>query len=485
MSIENPQQAAPERISVLHVDDDSSVLDLIGSFLDAEMEGIEITAVSDPTEVTGRLREKTFHCVISDYDMPTCDGLELLDDVREQNPDLPFILYTGKGSEEIAAEAINAGVTGYLQKGGPDQIRRLGNRVKHAAAEYRTRIESERYSTVLRALDYPVYVVNSNAEFEYVNQAFVELVGYDRERIIGSSPGLIKTEEGVETADQILAEIVSSDGPDREKFRVDIRTAAGDVVPCYDHMAALPFDSEFRGSVGILKDATTELQQREELLRQNERLDEFTSVVSHDLRTPLGNAQTAAEMLQMTVSGSDEVFEQLTTELERMDRMIDDLLTLAREGQAVAGGEPVDVSSLASEAWEPFGGPEDVFEQPQKELTVKADPPRLRQLLENLMRNAVEHTCSPVTVTIGPMDDGFYFADDGPGIDETLRNEVFDPGYTTANDGTGFGLSIVKRIANAHGWSVTVAESATGGARFEFTTQGAANTAKGIMSAST
>ncbi len=479
MSLEDPQQATTAPIEVLHVDDDPSVLEITKSFIETKTERLTITTVSTPTEVLAELRERTYHCVISDYEMPIHDGLELLNQVREQHPDLPFVLFTGKGSEEIAADAINAGVTGYLQKGGPDQIQRLANRVEHAAVEYRTRIESERYSTVLRALGYPTYVVNDEAEFEYVNRAFVELTGYDREEIIGSAPGLIKSEAGVETANEMLADIVSSGGPDRRKFRVDIQRADGDIVPCYDHMAALPFDEEFRGSVGILRDASTEHQQREELLRQNERLEEFTSVVSHDLRTPLGNAQTAAELAQTT--GSDEAFEQLNAELGRMDRMIDDLLALAREGRTVSEPESVDVATAAAEAWEPFCCAEDTLIRPDEDLTVVADPPRLRQLLENLMRNAVEHASSPVTVTVGATASGFYVADDGPGIEEEHRDRAFEPGYTTANDGTGFGLSIVKRIADAHGWETTVTESDSGGAQFEFVTTGKTRASDGAV----
>jgi PAS domain S-box-containing protein len=468
MSIENPKQVISTPIEVLHVDDDPSVLDLIKSFLETESETINVATASTPTEGLAQLRDGTLHCIISDYEMPAHDGLELLSQVRERYPSLPFILYTGKGSEEIAADAINAGVTGYLQKGGPDQIRRLANRVEHAVTEYQARAESERYSTVLQALDYPVYVVDDEGYFEYVNQAFVNLTGYDRQKIVGNTPELIKTEEGVETANEMLADIVSSTGPDRQKFRVDIQTADGSIVPCYDHMAALPFDEEFRGSVGILRDATAEQQRRRELLRQNERLEEFTSVVSHDLRTPLGNAQTAAELARTT--GTDEAFDRLETELERMDRMIDDLLVLAHEGQTVSETEPVDVATAAAEAWEPFCCAEDTLEQSGDELTVDADPPRLRRLLENLVRNAVEHASSPVTVTVGPTDDGFYVADDGPGIDEERSDTVFEPGYTTAADGTGFGLSIVKRIADAHGWEIALSESETGGARFEFVT---------------
>jgi len=74
-----------------------------------------------------------------------------------------------------------------------------------------------------------------------------------------------------------------------------------------------------------------------------------------------------------------------------------------------------------------------------------------------------------ITVTVGAMDDGFYVADDGPGIPESERDRIFETGYSTNEDGTGFGLDIVREIVEAHGWAVTVTESETGGARFELT----------------
>ena len=468
MSVDDPEEVTAAPIELLHVDDDSAFLDLTESFLTNELAAVDITTVTDPQAVLSKLDAGSFHCVVSDYDMPGTDGLELLADVRERFPELPFVLYTGKGSEEIAAQAINAGVTGYLQKGGPDQHRRLANRVKHAAHEYRAKIESERYSTVLRALDYPIYVVNADAEFEYVNEAFLDLVGYDRDEIIGSPPGKIKTDEGVRRANDMLASIVSSEGPATQQFRVDIRTKDGDTVPCYDHMAALPFDEAFRGSVGILRDATREQRQREELIRQNERLDEFTSIVSHDLRTPLQNAQTAAEMARTT--GDDAHLDTLDREHERMERMIDELLTLAKEDRTASETESVDVAAVAAEAWEPFGSPRDALELPDGDLRIDADRSRVRRLFENLFRNVDDHCASPVAVRVGRSDDGFYVADDGPGIDATECEALFEPGFTTAADGTGFGLAIVKRIADAHGWAVSIGESATGGTRVDFDT---------------
>jgi Signal transduction histidine kinase len=100
--------------------------------------------------------------------------------------------------------------------------------------------------------------------------------------------------------------------------------------------------------------------------------------------------------------------------------------------------------------------------------TIEADRSRLMQLLENLYCNAVEHSDDEVTVSVDLMPGGFAVADTGPGIPESDREEVFEAGYSTEKDGTGFGLRIVKEIANAHGWEVTVTESEQGGARFEF-----------------
>ncbi|MFW5938757.1 MAG: sensor histidine kinase, partial [Halanaeroarchaeum sp.] len=101
------------------------------------------------------------------------------------------------------------------------------------------------------------------------------------------------------------------------------------------------------------------------------------------------------------------------------------------------------------------------------EREVLANPGRLKRLLDNLFRNAAEHGGDGVVV--GDISDGFYVADDGPGIPADQRDEVFESGHSTSESGTGFGLAIVQRIAEAHGWDVSLTESETGGARFEFT----------------
>jgi len=236
------------------------------------------------------------------------------------------------------------------------------------------------------------------------------------------------------------------------------------------------------------------------LRRQNERLDGFASVVSHDLRNPLNVLDGSLDLARET--GDDVHFDRARRAVDRMEALIDDLLDLARAGRLVEETEPVDLAELATDCRDavPTGG---ATVETVGERTIRADESRLRQLLENLIRNSVEHgstggrpeadngvehgstgsraepdgsaehadpdAAAASTVTVGPLDDGFYVEDDGPGIPAEDRERVFESGYSTAEDGTGFGLAIVRRIAEAHSWSVTLAESEAGGARFEFT----------------
>jgi signal transduction histidine kinase len=212
------------------------------------------------------------------------------------------------------------------------------------------------------------------------------------------------------------------------------------------------------------------------LERQNERLERFASIVSHDLRNPLNVAQGRLDHARDRPDETPHL-DEAADALDRMERLVEDLLDLAREGRRVDAYEAVDVADLVRTAWENV-------ETPGSDLvvevsgTVSADPGRLTQLFENLFRNGVEHGVSTptgtdatdgVTITVGSLPDGVYVADDGVGIPEGDREAAFEAGYTTAEDGTGFGLDIVGGIVDAHDWSIAVGESAAGGARFDIT----------------
>jgi signal transduction histidine kinase len=128
----------------------------------------------------------------------------------------------------------------------------------------------------------------------------------------------------------------------------------------------------------------------------------------------------------------------------------------------------MSITGLVGQCW----GTVDVADatlEVDDEFTVRGDRDRLRHVFENLFSNSITHGGPDVTVRVGRLgEDGIYVADDGPGIPESERETVFEPGHKSSAGGTGFGLSIVRRIAEAHGWTVAAAESETGGAQFEF-----------------
>lgn len=575
---------------MLHVDDDPSVLDLAEAYFERELDSVAVTTVTDPETALERLDETRFDCIVSDYDMPAMDGLEFFEALRERHQRVPFVLYTGKGSEEIASQALNAGVTGYFQKGGPEQLRRLANRVDQAVDEYRTKEIADRYSTVIEALGYPVYVVDETGVFRFVNEPFAELTGYDREEIVGETPGFIKDDAAVQEAEDRLGTILSDSGPDVQHFAVDIVPKEGEPIPCRDHMAALPYEGDsFDGSVGILRDVSDERERREELEtktraldeapvgititdpaqadnpmvyvndrfvdmtgygrdeslgvncrflqgpdteaesvqalrnaidaeestsvellnyrkdgtefwnrvsiapicdadgtvthwvgfqeditafkereaaleRQNDRLDSFASIVSHDLRNPLNVAQGR---VQLAKDASDDAnLDAALDALDRMESIVERTLALAREGETVGDPGHVALADVVSDSWSTVDTASATLSV-ETEREVLADPDRLRNLFENLMRNAVDHAGSDVSLRVGDLPDGFFVEDDGPGIDPAVADSLFEPGESGTAGNTGFGLAIVKEIATAHGWTVEATTGEDGGARFE------------------
>ena len=526
--------------------------------------------------------------------MPSLTGIELLRRIDTRFPDQfwPKILFTGEGTEAVAADALHAGATSYVQKGSTDTFEYLAERLQHDLRVSRAEQNSARFGALTAALDDPVYVLDADGRFVYVNDAFVELTGHDRDTILGAEPGLVKPPASVHTAERQLGRILSKTGPESVTFEIEVETADGDRIPCEDHMGVLPYEGDsFRGSLGTLRDIS-EQKDREaairaaknqyqtlveqnlvglyiardgaiiyhndpfaalfgydpdtnalidrplttvvesadrprltEMLRETElgdrgatrepyvgqradgdtidiqllargieldgapavigtvidvdteqpattevraerdRLAEFAGVVSHDLRNPLTVAAGRADLLATEYEDSEHLT-AIQQSLDRMDTIIEDLLTLARNGETLGATEPVDIETVATNCWATVATG-DARLTVTVDRTIHADRSRLKQLFENLYRNAIEHAEADATITVGELADGFFVADDGPGIDPDARDQVFTLGYSTSDSGTGFGLAIVSQIVGAHDWTITCVESAEGGARFE------------------
>lgn len=205
---------------------------------------------------------------------------------------------------------------------------------------------------------------------------------------------------------------------------------------------------------------------------QDVGVDRVASVISHDLRNPLDVAR--ARLRAGRELDSAEHFDHVEQAHDRMERIIQDVLTLARGEDVVNPEQQVDLEAVVSDAWQ-------TVETNGATLAITADLPtaiadrdRVTRLFENLFRNAVEHGSTAqqhhdITITVGHLSDGLFVADDGVGIAADNRDRIFEPGYSSDDHGTGLGLAIVARIVDLHGWSVRVTDSESGGARFEIT----------------
>jgi PAS domain S-box-containing protein len=224
------------------------------------------------------------------------------------------------------------------------------------------------------------------------------------------------------------------------------------------------------------------LREREaELERENRRLDEFASLVSHDLRNPLNVASGHLELASAACDSPH--IDETAQALGRMETLIEDVLALAREGQSVEETESVALPRLVERCWANVETGDATLDCVD-DITIRADESRLARLFENLFRNSIEHGIAggrsetddvdgSLGITVGRVTDadgdacGFYVEDDGVGIAPEERERVFEAGYSTDDDGTGFGLRIVRDIASAHGWTVEYTEGTDGGARFD------------------
>ena len=220
----------------------------------------------------------------------------------------------------------------------------------------------------------------------------------------------------------------------------------------------------------ILRDITDKLLRERELERKNEQLEQFASVISHDIRNPLSVIQGRLHLARQGVD-VDSQLDNIGDNADRIEAIIEDALVMTRELES-GSTEPVNVATVAQHAWEHVETG-DVELRVDCDISVEGIPSRLTQLFENLFRNAVEHGGNVGVVRVGGVSDdeagthGFFIADDGVGIPDERREAVTEDGYTTSEDGTGLGLSIISDIVDTHGWQLAVTESERGGARFD------------------
>ncbi|RQG93016.1 response regulator [Natrarchaeobius halalkaliphilus] len=457
-------------IDILHVDDNHNIGTLVAEFLRRENGSFEIRTETHPADALEAIDrdDADFDCVVSDYEMPGMNGLELLEELRKRYSDLPFILFTGKGNEEIASEAISAGVTDYLQKStGTDQYEVLANRIQNSVRGYRAENHAVRGFRAMNQAPIGITITDprkADNPIVFVSDGFVELTGYPRSEALGRNCRFLQGEHTDDETIRDVRDAIRNEGP----VTVEMRNYRRDGSEFWNRLDIAPIRDEtgtVTHFVGFQQDVTA----RRELLAEFEALGD---VLSHDMMNPI---QTIRGRLRLALETGEETHvDEALPALERLEHLITDISEVLKAGSIVSEQTRLEVGTLAESVWDALDsydtdGTLSIDGAPE----IVGDERSVTRLLDNLLGNSLEHGTGEVTVRVGELTDGFYVADDGPGIPEQNREKVFEQGFTTKeeNGGTGLGMASVRQIALAHGWRIYVDDDDTlGGVRFEIRT---------------
>ncbi len=226
------------------------------------------------------------------------------------------------------------------------------------------------------------------------------------------------------------------------------------------------FGANLEAAIGRIERLEALKDREHRLERQNEKLQRLSGMVAHEFRNPLNVVSGHLEMVE-GAPGDDRHVDAARRATERMDRLTSSLLELVREEEP--DPESVSVERVATAVFDEVA-PEGAELSVVDDVTIAADPARLRTVLENVVGNAVRHGGESVHVRVGALSEGgFYVADDGTGFDGGPE-DPFGYEVTSGDEGAGLGLAIVRDIAMAHEWRVGARESNAGGARVEFRT---------------
>ncbi len=325
----------------------------------------------------------------------------------------------------------------------------------------------ERYETIVETVNDGIFVIDEDNTFTLVNEAYTNMVDYDREELLDSHTGLVVANGLEELSNEVQYDLIGDEG-EVGTYEATLKTADEETIEVEATVAGLPKQGKAEYNLaGVVRDVTERNKRKQQLKQQNKRLDSFASMIAHELRNPLMIGQMYCN--ELPAEAAPVAVDYITESFDRIEDIIDVLLVITQGHEAIPDSTPVELPAVAESAWakvETSDATLDVL----IDTTISADETYIEHLFCNLFENAIEHGGSDVTVTVGGLSTGFYVADNGSGISPDDKETVFEMGYTTASSygGMGLGLAFVRELSDVYGWTCSLADSDTGGAQFEF-----------------
>jgi PAS domain S-box-containing protein len=265
----HPHQA----IKVLHVDDDVNISKFLKSFLETFENDIQIDSVSSATKAIEMLECTEFDCVISDYKMPEMNGIELAQKIRDTS-NVPIIMYTGQGSEEIAEKAFAVGIDDYLRKEfDSSHYQVLAKRIRVAVEKKRT--EKMFKEITERSFDI-IFTVNHNGILTYISPAIERVTGYKSKELVGKRFDVILHAEDVPRIINALNEVA---GELVQGFKAKLVKKNGSIAFIEINISRIKKNGENIGVQGIARDITMRLEAEQELEKSRQHFQKLFNVI--------------------------------------------------------------------------------------------------------------------------------------------------------------------------------------------------------------
>lgn len=513
-----------EEYSLLLVDDEPAVAELTAESINKHSDIIDITIENNPENVIQYgLTTGDIDCILCDFDMPKKNGLDVLAKVREINSAIPFILYTGKGSEEIASKAISEGVTDYMQKStGDDHYLMLTNRIHNAIKTYHSKlveqnsIKNQTIKSVQEVIATPttdIYekiekILKLGSSYVGVSSAFLSHITDDTLHIVewyndsGKPSPINECPLDESYCQHTLGEteplvIEQATGTMYEEYgateEINIESYIGSPVYvndsyygtiCFIDTTKTEFTESDRQFIGLIgKWIGYELTQhsiKKQLETTAEQSEQFSKMLSHDLKNIFNVTQGYADLLANSdnLSKKEKTYAQKI--IDSMDRVttITENIKILNESDGKISQDSltnVSVKQLLQESWGEFCGEmcdsKLEIDSGLDTTTVHANKSLFKQALGNILLNAVEHNDTTITISIsGTYDETgalqkLHIKDNGSGFDGDPQ-EYISPTKTTKRTGGGIGLYIVQKVCQHHLWSIEAQNHEDGGAEF-------------------
>lgn len=432
---------------------------------------LRIESTTSVTKALELLKKNRYDLILSDYKMPVMDGIEFARHVSEQI-EIPFIIYTGRGTEEVARIAFEAGIDDYMKKElDQSHYQVLAKRITTAVMRKRSEIarkkaeaalkESERmYRKLFELAPEGIITMDLKGFIKSANSAFFKLTGYNEEEIVGkhfSKIGTVRLNR-IPSYVSMFKKILM--GNTSEPFIFFYKRRDGTDGWGEAHVSIVDLQENKRGILAIARDITEQRQEQE-------RLKVLSRLTRHDIKNKLMLITMCLKIIKIDLRNGESILDSLN-KIEDAIKKINSIIDFAADFERLGTEErsSVNVSDCLKSATIMFNLDGIHVENSIEGLTVQADS-MLKSVFYNLIDNTLKHGGDVSLIRVYFLDEGrqIIYEDDGVGMSPEQRRR-FNKGI---DDMDTHGLTLIKKVIESYGWTMTV-EGRTGkGTRFIMT----------------